>query len=94
MGLAEEAKNQWYRHWVEDGLAAFEAELGREHTPGRFCHGDTPTLADVCLVPQIFNAKRLECDLSAMPQVMRIFEACMQLEAFQRAAPDQQPDAA
>jgi glutathione S-transferase len=60
---------------------------------GRFCHGDTPTMADCCLVPQIFNAKRYQSDLAPYPETMRVFEACMHLEAFDRAQPSKQPDA-
>lgn len=93
LGIAEEAKNAWYRHWVESGLDAIESQLASSTMTGRFCHGDTPTLADVTLVPQIFNGQRVNCDFTAMPTVMRIFDACMQLDAFQRAVPAVQPDA-
>ncbi len=93
LGIAEDAKNAWYRHWVESGLDAIEAQLASSTMTGRFCHGDTPTLADVTLVPQIFNGQRVNCDFTAMPTVMRIFDACMQLDAFQRAVPALQPDA-
>jgi maleylpyruvate isomerase len=89
----EYAKNTWYRHWAETGLAAFEAQLVASPATARFCHGDTPTLADATLVPQIFNAQRFACDLSAMPTTMRVFEACMALDAFRNAVPAQQPDA-
>jgi glutathione S-transferase len=84
--------NAWYRHWVADGLAKFEADVGRGGA-GKFCHGDSPTMADCCLVPQIFNAKRYQCDLTPYPVTMRVFDACMQLEAFDRAQPSKQPDA-
>ena len=93
LGIDEEAKNDWYRHWVESGLQAMETQLASSTMTGRYCHGDTPTLADVTLVPQIFNGQRGNCDFTAMPTVMRIFDACMQLDAFQRAAPAVQPDA-
>ncbi|HEX7053868.1 MAG TPA: maleylacetoacetate isomerase [Burkholderiales bacterium] len=83
----------WYQHWVADGLAKFEAELGVRRPAGRFCHGDAPGLADCCLVPQIFNARRYDCDLAPYPNTMRVFDACMQLEAFERAQPAKQPDA-
>lgn len=89
----EEAKNAWYRHWVDTGLAAVESMLANSSETGRFCHGDTPTLADLCLVPQVFNARRFGCDLSAMPTILRIDEACNALPAFQKAAPENQPDA-
>lgn len=89
----DNAKNAWYRHWCESGLAALELTLARDKRPGKFCYGDSPTLADCCLVPQIFNAQRLKCDLSAMPTLMRIHENCQQLDAFVKAAPQNQPDA-
>jgi len=92
LGQSEEQVNGWYRHWVADGLAKLEAELQNPGT-GHFCHGQTPTFADCCLVPQIFNAKRYQCELGPYPAVMRVFAACMQLGAFVRAQPDQQPDA-
>jgi maleylacetoacetate isomerase len=92
LGQSEEQVNGWYRHWVADGLAKLEAELQNPGT-GHFCHGQTPTIADCCLVPQIFNAKRYQCELGPYPAVMRVFDACMQLDAFVRAQPDKQPDA-
>ena len=91
LGQNEEQVNTWYRHWVADGLQKFEAELQRG--AGAFCHGDTPTMADCCLVPQIFNAKRFQCDLAPYPATMRAFDSCMKLEAFDRAQPSRQPDA-
>jgi maleylacetoacetate isomerase/maleylpyruvate isomerase len=92
LGQSEDQVNAWYRHWVADGLAKFEADVGRGGA-GKFCHGDSPTMADCCLVPQIFNAKRYQCDLTPYPVTMRVFDACMQLEAFDRAQPSKQPDA-
>jgi maleylacetoacetate isomerase/maleylpyruvate isomerase len=92
LGQNEEQINSWYRHWVADGLIKLEADLARPGT-GRFCHGDTPTMADCCLVPQIFNAKRYNSDLAPYPTIMRVFDACMKLEAFDRAQPSKQPDA-
>jgi len=91
LSQSEDQVNAWYRHWIADGLAKLEAELAS--SKGRFCHGDTPTMADCCLVPQIFNAKRYQSDLAPYPQTMRVFEACMHLEAFDRAQPSKQPDA-
>ena len=88
----EPAKNAWYRHWVDLGLQAYEAHLAEQ--PGAFSHGDAPTLADCCLVPQIFNAQRFDCDLSGLPRTMAVFDACMNLPAFQRAQPSACPDAA
>ena len=92
LGQSEEQVTTWYRHWIADGLARLEADLSRAGT-GRFCHGDTPTMADCCLVPQVFNAKRYNSDLTPYPVTMRVFDACMKLEAFDRAQPSKQPDA-
>jgi maleylpyruvate isomerase len=92
--LDEAQKNSWYRHWTGLGLEAFEAALARSPQTGRYCHGDTPTMADCCLVPQVFNAQRFACDLSGYPRLMRIHDACMELEAFQAASPARQFDAA
>jgi maleylacetoacetate isomerase len=86
------AVDAWYRHWVESGLAACEALLPAP--AGRFCFGDLPTLADICLVPQVYNARRFKCDLSAMPRLVAIDEACRGLPSFAKAAPEAQPDAA
>jgi len=86
------AVDAWYRHWVETGLAACHALLPAAH--GRFCFGDRPTLADACLVPQLYNARRFNCDLSAVPRLLVIDEACRALPAFANAAPEVQPDAA
>ncbi len=92
LGQNEEQVNSWYRHWIAEGLGKLETEL-QSAASGRFCHGDAPTMVDCCLVPQIFNAKRYDCDLAPYPKTMRIFDACMQLEAFDRAQPSKQPDA-
>ena len=88
----EEAKTTWYRHWVREGLLAFERELARLPR-GTYSYGDTPTLVDCCLVPQIFNGQRFDCDFSGLPRTMAAFDACMQLDAFQRAQPARCPDA-
>jgi maleylacetoacetate isomerase len=93
LGQSEEQINTWYRHWVADGLTKLEGDMARKPGTGEFCHGNTPGMADCCLVPQIFNAKRYDCDLTPYPTVMRVFEACMKLEAFDRAQPSKQPDA-
>jgi maleylpyruvate isomerase len=82
----------WYRHWVETGLAACEALLPAGQS--RFCFGDQPTLADCCLVPQVYNARRLQSDLSGVPRIVAIDEACRTLPAFAQAAPEAQQDAA
>ena len=93
LGRSEDERNAWYRHWVGKGLAAFEALVARHGDTGNFCHGDSPGLADIALVPQIFNAKRFNCPLDDYPVVMAIFENCMLVPAFDRAQPDKQPDA-
>lgn len=93
MKLAEDDKNRWYRHWVEQGLAAVEQTLAHDPRRGRFCFGDTPGLADCFLVPQIANAQRMNCDLSQVPTLVRINEACLALDAFAAASPARQPDA-
>jgi len=93
LGVDEDAKLTWYRHWIAEGFSALEAQLSREAGSGDFCHGDTPTLADLCLVPQVFNAERFACDLSAYPAIQRITGNCRALPAFQQAAPETQPDA-
>jgi len=89
---SQEEIDAWYRHWIADGLEKLEAGLRGPGT-GQFCHGDAPTMADCCLVPQVFNAQRFKCDLDPYPTVMRVFGACMQHEAFDRAQPSKQPDA-
>ena len=93
LGVTEDQKNAWYRHWVETGLATVEALLVDDPRTGGFCHGETPTLADVLLVPQIFNAQRFNCRLDHVPTVMRIHERCLALPAFARSVPAEQPDA-
>lgn len=92
LGQTQEQIDAWYRHWIADGLQKLEAELARPGT-GKFCHGDSPSMADCCLVPQIFNAQRFNSDLAPYPMTMRVFENCMQLDAFDRAQPSKQPDA-
>jgi maleylacetoacetate isomerase/maleylpyruvate isomerase len=90
-GLSAEAKDAWIRHWIEDGLAVVERQLAAQ--PGRYCHGDTPTIADCVLAPQVFNAQRFQCSLDHVPNVMRVYDECMANEAFQRAQPSACPDA-
>ncbi len=89
--VEEEAKNTWYRHWVREGLEAFERQLAQQPA-STYCFGETPTLADCCLVPQIFNGRRFNCDFSGLPRTMAAFDACMKLEAFQKAQPSACPD--
>jgi len=91
LGASEEAKNTWYRHWVRSGLEAFERQLA-QLPASRFCWGDAPTLADCCLVPQIFNGQRFDVNFDGLPRTMAAFEACMALPAFQRAQPSSCPD--
>ncbi len=91
--LSEDDKNRWYRHWVETGLAAVERQLAGHPATGLYCHGDAPTIADITLVPQIFNARRFDCRLDHVPTVMRIFEQCMTLPAFSQTQPSACPDA-
>ena len=87
----DEQKDAWYRHWVEQGLASIEAKLAAEGKCGRYALGNQVTLADVVIVPQIFNAKRFDCRLDHVPTVMRIFDHCMELPAFVDAQPARQP---
>jgi maleylacetoacetate isomerase len=91
MKVEEEAKNTWYRHWVRSGLELFEKELERLPA-GTYCYGDTPTLADCCLVPQIFNGQRFNVDFSGLPRTMAAFDACMEHAAFRKAQPSSCPD--
>ncbi|MCA1860642.1 maleylacetoacetate isomerase [Janthinobacterium sp. HSC-3S05] len=95
LGLSDEAKQEWYRHWMAEGLAAVEALLaqGDPAGTGLFCHGDGPTMADCCLVPQVFNAQRFAIDLAPYPRVARIHAHCAGLPAFAAAHPSRQPDA-
>ncbi|WP_407926102.1 maleylacetoacetate isomerase [Falsiroseomonas algicola] len=93
LGQEQPAIDAFARHWIEAGLAALEARLAREAETGRFCHGDAPGLADLCLVPQLGNARRFGVELSPYPTVLRIEAACAALPAFQDATPDRQPDA-
>ena len=93
MGLSEEVKLEWHRHWLRSGLETLEALLAGDARTGVYSHGDMPTFADCCLVPQVFNAHRFEVDTAPYPTVMRINAACAALPAFQQAHPSQQPDA-
>jgi len=92
-GASKEQKDAWYRHWVIEGLLAIEQMLVTQSGTATFCHGQAPTLADCCLVPQVFNARRFNCSLDKMPTIQRIVAACETLPAFQNAAPASQPDA-
>jgi len=89
--VSEDDKNRWYRHWVETGLTVVERRLAAQ--PSRYCHGDSPGLADCTLAPQVFNAQRFDCRTEHLPHVMRVFEACMALDAFKLTQPSACPDA-
>jgi maleylacetoacetate isomerase len=91
-GADEQTIQRWYQHWNGLGFDAFETALGNPAT-GQFCHGDRPGMADIFLVPQVFNARRFGLDLEPYPIIRRIFDACMALDAFDRAQPSKQPDA-
>ena len=90
LGVDDEAKNKWYRHWIEVGFEKIELMLNENNG---YCFGDQPTLADICLVPQVFNAIRFNVDMSAYPKIAAIYEHCNKLAAFNDAAPQNQPDA-
>jgi len=85
--------NQWAQRWIDIGLSALEQMIVAQPTRGKFCFGDQPTLADICLVPQLGNARRYGCDLSKYPTILEIEKSCMALAAFANAAPEKQPDA-
>jgi maleylacetoacetate isomerase/maleylpyruvate isomerase len=90
----EATRNElWYKHWIAEGMSGLEGMLAGSSDTGEFCHGDSPTMADCCLVPQFYNAERFGCDMSGYPTAMRINAACLALDAFQQALPEVQPDA-
>jgi maleylpyruvate isomerase len=93
LGVTEAQKLAWYAHWVQTGFVALERRLAAEPGTGRFCHGDTPGLADIALVPQVSNARRFSVDLTPFPTIVRIDAACRELPAFRGAEPAAQPDA-
>jgi maleylpyruvate isomerase len=90
LSLDKATRDAWYRHWIELGFEALERWLVRDPATGRFCHGDSVTMADLCLVPQVFNARRFSVDLLPYPRIVAIDAACRELPAFQNAAPDKQ----
>ncbi len=89
----EAVRAAWQRHWIAPGFAAIEALLAGDKATGIFCHGDAPTLADLCLIPQMYNARRVELDMSPYPTLLRIEEAALAHPAFIAAHPSSQPDA-
>ncbi|WP_395795551.1 maleylacetoacetate isomerase [Aquimonas sp.] len=91
--MEQPGREAWAQHWMSEGLAAFEALAQDNPSTGDYCEGDIPTLADCCLIPQLYNARRVQLDLSLYPTLLRIETNCLQLQAFQQAAPERQPDA-
>jgi maleylacetoacetate isomerase len=92
LGATDAQRNGWYKYWIDVGFEALERQLERDDDTGTFCHGESPTLADVCLVPQLANARRFKVDVSPYPTLTRVEAACNALPAFAQAAPSQQPD--
>ncbi len=92
-GADEATRKRWIQRWVRDGFSSLEKLLSDQPATGKCCHGDRPTLADICLVPQVFNARRFEVDMTAFPVLKRINDHCLSLEAFADAAPEKQADA-
>jgi maleylacetoacetate isomerase len=93
LGIDEPTVQAWYNHWIAEGFAALEAQLAKSPLTGRFCHGDKPGLADICLFPQVVNSRNFGLDLSPYPTILRIFDACKAMPAFETAMPANQPDA-
>jgi maleylacetoacetate isomerase len=91
--ISEAEKNRWMQHWLGQGLSALEQMLAVSPYTGSYCHGGSPTLADCCLVPQVFSARRFQHNMDRYPTIMRIYHACEHLPAFQAAHPAKQPDA-
>lgn len=92
-GMPQVEREQWSRHWIERGFRAVEALLNADLSRGRFCTGDTPGLADLCLVPQVYNAHRWGVDMQVFPTIVAVHAACQERDAFRQAAPEAQPDA-
>jgi maleylpyruvate isomerase len=92
LGVDDAAKDAWYRHWIELGFGTLEQRLASDARTGKLCYGDTPTIADTCLIPQVFNANRFKIDTTRYPTIQRIYDHAMQIDAFAKAAPGEQPD--
>jgi maleylacetoacetate isomerase len=90
---SEEATFEWSRHWIDLGFEAYEASVAKDPRTGAYSHGDRPTMADLCLAPQVFNASRFKVDMARYPTIQRIFDTCMKHPAFAAAQPSRQPDA-
>jgi len=93
LGQSEDRIGKWYRHWIGEGFSALEVLLARHSADGRYCFGSSASLADACLVPQVYNARRYECSLDDYPTLLGICTHLEGLPAFARAAPAAQPDA-
>jgi maleylpyruvate isomerase len=93
LGVSDAAKDAWYKHWIDNGFGVLEARLASDARTGKFVFGDTPTLADLALVPQVFNALRFNVDMQPYPTIQRLYDEAMRHDAFVRATPGQQPDA-
>ena len=92
MGVDETAKNAWYQNWIAKGFTGIETNLARSNDTGLFCFGDSPSMADCCLVPQVYNAERFNCSMDNYPTIVRITKHCLSLSAFIEATPEKQPD--
>jgi maleylacetoacetate isomerase len=93
LNASDAQRAEWSRHWIDEGFHAIEEMLANPPLAGRFCHGDSPTIADAFLIPQVYNAMLAKMDLAAFPLIRRIYDECMKTEAFDRARPERQPDA-
>lgn len=93
LDVSDTQKQAWYSHWVDSGFSALETRLAHSHLTGEFCLGNTPSIADICLVPQVYNALRFNCPMDNYPTINRINANCLALKSFQLAAPEQQIDA-
>lgn len=93
LGIPGKARVQWMNYWMAEGFTAFESLLAGSPTTGEFCEGDSPTMADCCLIPQVYNAHRFSCDMTPFPMINEIYQRCIELAEFKVAAPENQPDA-